>query len=335
MNLVTFKSINVERLEFIKSVSLRLFCIKAQGSLILAAYVLFSFSEGPTFASHMGETVSAGIVPVLLPVSAWWLLLETRWSTSADSLFSDEARHCDPFSCILCSFMAFTGLPAVSAEGSPIPILFFNNWPFWPVIFCDNCLWEDDFSISFIRHTKYLGISYVAQGILKRLGSWWRELEEALSIHALPRSVSKSFHFALATPVDKRPTELYILPELEKGAQSPLFFNPQTHLGTSISHSDLDPEVTTLTSIRTPLIFFSLFLCWLLLPSVQKGFLLLSLWYKICPWVIINSYRFYSLKREYSEFTRLLDVCWAGGEEWRWEQGMGLTKKKKSFFFQS
>lgn len=71
----------------------------------------------------MGETVSAGIVPVLLPVSAWWPLLETRWSTSADSLLSDEAWHCDPFSCILCSFMAFTGLPAASAEGSPIPIL--------------------------------------------------------------------------------------------------------------------------------------------------------------------------------------------------------------------
>lgn len=203
MNLATFKSINVERLEFIKSVSLRLFCIKAQGSLILASYVLLSFSEGPTFASHMGETVSAGIVPVLLPVSTWWLLLETRWSTSAaDSLLSDEAQHCDLFSCILCSFMAFTDLPAASAEGSPIPILFFNNWPFWPVIFCDNCLWEDDFSISFIRHTKYLGISYVSQGILKRLGSGWRELEEALSIHALPRSVSKPFHFALATPVD-------------------------------------------------------------------------------------------------------------------------------------
>ena len=216
-----------------------------------------------------------------------------------------------------------------SAEGSPIPILFSNNWPFWPVIFCDNCLWEDDFSISFIRHTKYLGISYVAQGILKRLGSGWRELEEALSIHDLPRSVSKSFHFALATPVDKRPTELYIFPELEKGAQSPLFFNPQTHLGTSISHSDLDPEVTTLTSIRTPLIFFPLFLFWLLLPSVQKGFLHLSLWYKICPWVIINSYRFYSLNK------RILWIhqtfrCMLG---WGWGvevgTGDGAYKKKK------
>ena len=28
-------------------------------------------------------------------VSAWWLLLETRWSTSADSLLSHEAWHCD------------------------------------------------------------------------------------------------------------------------------------------------------------------------------------------------------------------------------------------------
>jgi len=66
MNLVTFKSINVERLEFIKSVSLRLFCVNTQGYLILASCVLFSFSEGPTFASHMGKTVSARIVPVLL-----------------------------------------------------------------------------------------------------------------------------------------------------------------------------------------------------------------------------------------------------------------------------
>ena len=95
MNLVTFKSINVERLEFIKSVSLRLFCVNTQGYLILASCVLFSFSEGPTFASHMGETVSAGIVLFSCSVSAWRLLLETRRSTSADSLLSHEAWHCD------------------------------------------------------------------------------------------------------------------------------------------------------------------------------------------------------------------------------------------------
>lgn len=45
MNLVTFMSINAEKLKFIKSVSLRLFCIKAHMSSILASCVLFSFPK--------------------------------------------------------------------------------------------------------------------------------------------------------------------------------------------------------------------------------------------------------------------------------------------------
>ena len=230
MNLVTFKSINVERLEFIKSVSLRLFCVNTQGYLILASCVLFSFSEGPTFASHMGKTVSARIVPVLLlckcmVAAAGNSVVYLCWLTALSWSLALW------LSCILCSFLAFTSLPAASAEGSPIPILFFNNWPFWPVIFCDNCLWEDDFSISFIRHTKDFGICYVSQGILKRLGSGWRELKEALSIYALPRSVSKPFHFALATPVDKRPSRTLYPSTAWKRSTESLVFQSQNPSG--------------------------------------------------------------------------------------------------------
>lgn len=140
------------------------------------------------------------LMTLLFPscASAWWLLLETQWPASADSLLPQGGWHCDPFrlSHILLAFTAFAGHPAVSAKGSPGLILFFSNWSFWPIIFCGNPLQNTTSQLSAISNvsldTENNFGSHISQGKNSRgLGGRWRKCEEAISTHSPPISALK------------------------------------------------------------------------------------------------------------------------------------------------
>lgn len=105
--------------------------------------------------------------------------------------------------------------------------------------------------------TEHFGISYISQGNRKSLGSGWREWGEAIPNHALPKPAQETLSLSSGCFMfAEDPWGLYLLPEFEKRAQAPLFFNLQMHLGTSISHTYFEPETRAHTSIQTPLLSF-------------------------------------------------------------------------------
>lgn len=252
--------INGENLKFIKSWSLRVFCIfrfffgRVGGFSVLKHKSLWFLPSEFSFPSPQADLSSEGLIlasgrdsfcwnfPLMTFLfscspSTWWLLLETWWSASADSPLPRNTWHYDPFRVarIFLSFTAWAGYSSASANSSP---------GLWPVTFCGNPFQEayssavSSFDASQDTHNVLGSPLY-----LKEIQRGWKmggESGEGLSqsTFCLDFCRKKFLPFSGYSILIEDPWEIYLLSEFKRGAYSRLFINPQTHLGICIPHRD-------------------------------------------------------------------------------------------------